>query len=256
MLREEGDGRFFYDHEATNEVEPFRPFTGTLYGLSYAGNTDVDQFSDARTRGFAQTAQRISFADERKIALLRLADVRVVDTDDPAAAARPELELFAEGAGARRFYRLRGATAVRLFYRTLTFAAPGQALGGMLSAGFPIDSVAAVEGGAPAPSAPAPHSLGPLRWLSPDEFELELETAQPAWLQLAVTFDPNWRLELDGQRRIPAPSDLAFLGLAVPSGRHVLRGKYTDPRFPLGGGVAVVALAGLALYTRRGSPIR
>lgn len=253
VLGETGDGRFFYDREATNDVDPFRPFTGTLYGLTYAGNTDVDQFSDARARGFAETLQRLGFSDDRKVALLRMADIRVVDTNDPSAATRPELEPFAEGGLGRRFYRLRGSAGARLFFRTATFPAPGQVLGGLLSPEFPIDTVAAVEGGAPQPVSPAPHSVGPVRWFAPDEFEIELETAAPAWLQLAVTFDPNWKLELDGNPAPAAPSDLAFLGLAVPAGRHRLHGKYSDPRFLAGGAIAVATLAGLAVAARRRS---
>ncbi len=253
VLLQQRDGRFYYDHEATNEVDPFRAFTGTLFGLSYAGNTDVDQFSDARSRGLAETTQRLSFSDPRKVSLLRLADVRVVDTADPAAAGRPELELLGEGSGARRFYRLKDSAPARLFFRTAGVSDPGQALGGMLTETFPIDEVAAVEGEAVAPSAPGRHAVGALEWLAPDEFELDVETEHPAWLQLSVTFDPNWKLELDGNPISAAPSDLAFLGLPVPAGRHKLHGKYSDPRFLAGGAIAVVTLAGLALSARRRS---
>jgi uncharacterized membrane protein YfhO len=66
-----------------------------------------------------------------------------------------------------------------------------------------------------------------------------------------VTFDPNWKLELDGNPILAAPSDLAFLGLPVPAGRHKLHGRYSDPRFLAGGAIAVVTLAGLALSARR-----
>jgi hypothetical protein len=251
VLLRQGDGRFFYDREATNEVEAFRPFTGTLFGLSYAGNTDVDQFSDARSRGIAETMQRLPLSDARKVSLMRLADVRVVDTDDSAAAERPELELLGEGSGGRRFYRVKESAPARLFFRTIGFSAPGQALGGMLTEKFPIEEAAAVEAGSAAVSAPGRHAVSALEWLAPDEFELEVETDQPAWLQLSVTFDPNWRLELDGNPVLAAPSDLAFLGLAVPPGRHRLHAKYSDPRFLAGGAIAVATLAGLALAARR-----
>ncbi len=251
VLIQQRNGRFYYDREATNEVDPFRPFTGTLFGLSYAGNTDVDQFSDARSRGLAETMQRLPFSDDRKVSLLRLADVRVVDTDDPAAADRPELELLGEGSGGRRFYRVKDSAPARLFFRTLGFSAPGQALGGMLTERFPIEQAAAVEGDAVAAAAPGRHAVGALEWLAPDEFELDVETEQPAWLQLSVTFDPNWKLDLDGNPVAGAPSDLAYLGLAVSPGRHRLHGKYSDPRFLAGGAIAVATLAGLALAARR-----
>ena len=254
VLLQQQDGRFFYDREATNEVEAFRPFTGTLFGLSYAGNTDVDQFSDARSRGIAETTQRLSFSDPRKVSLLRLANVRVVDTDDPAAAGRPELELFGEGSRGRRFYRLKDSAPARLFFRTAGFSAPGQVLGGMLMETFPLEEAAAVEGNSAASPRTGRHAVGALEWLAPDEFELDFETQQPAWLQLAVTFDPNWKLEIDGNPVVEAPSDLAYLGLAVPPGRHRLHAKYSDPRFLAGGAIAVATLAGLALVARRRPP--
>jgi hypothetical protein len=252
-----GGGRFFYDREATTRLDPLRPFTGILHGLSYAGNTDVDQFSDARSRAFADAVQGMSFADERKVGLLRLADVRVVDTSDPAAAGRPDLSPIglSSGAGGRRLYRLEGATSGRMLYHAIRVDGLAEAVRHLRARGLPLETVGIVEGMDGLAAPPAPHGVGPLTFPGPNAFRVEVRTASDGLLQLPITCDPGWRVRVDGRGAAAVPVDVAFLGVPVPAGTHVITGEYRAPGFAAG---AVLSLAGLALLAitllRRGSP--
>jgi hypothetical protein len=257
-----GDGRFFYDREATTRLDPLRPFTGTLHGLSYAGNTDVDQFSDARSRAFADAVQLMSFTDERKAGLLRLADVRAVDTNDPSAENDPDLEpigLSFPGPEARRLYRLRGATAGRMLYHAIRVDGLAEAIRHVRARGLPLDTVGIVEGIDGFAAPPAPHAVGPLSFPRPNAFRVEVATAAEGLLQLPVTFDAHWRVRVDGQEVPVASVDVAFLGVRVPEGTHEVVGEYRDPAFLAGGILAILGLgllvaAWLRLGHLRSSP--
>jgi hypothetical protein len=241
-----GDGRFFYDREATTRLDPLRPFTGILHGLSYAGNTDVDQFSDARSRAYADAVQGMSFADERKVGLLRLADVRVVDTNDPSASGNADLEAIgiASGAEGRQLYRLRGATAGRMLYHAIRVEGLTEAVRHVRARGLPLETVGIVEGidGFAAPVAP--HALGPLVFTRPNAFRVSVRTASEGLLQLPITCDPGWRIRVDGREVRAARVDAAFLGVRIPPGSHEVAGDYRAPGFPAG---VVLSLAGLGL---------
>jgi hypothetical protein len=250
-----GTGRFFYDREATTRLDPLRPFTGILYGLSYAGNTDVDQFSDARSRAFADTVQGMSFADVRKAGLLRLADVRVVDTSDPTASGRADLVpigLTASDVDGRRLYRLTGATAGRILYRAVRVDGLSDAIRHVRARGLPLETVGVVEGIDAFATPPASHAVGPLSFPRPSAFRLEVRSAADGLLQLPITCDPGWRVRMDGEEASAAAVDAAFLGVRIPAGTHVITGEYRAPGFAAGVILCLIGLGVIAYLSRRG----
>jgi membrane protein YfhO len=245
------DGRFFYDREATTLLDPLRPFTGILHGLSYAGNTDIDQFSDARSRDFAETLHALSFADDRKPALLRLAGVRVVDTNDPAAVRNTALSAIAAAGSDRVLYRLSGGLSARLFYQAVRADSAATAIRYLRAENFPTETIAVVEQGEAFRGEPSPHRLSDIEDPRPEEFRVEVNTEAPALLQVSVSYDPNWRVSIDGRPARAFPVDAAFLGVMVPAGRHEVTGQYRESLFIAGALVAVTTLAGLGVWMRR-----
>jgi hypothetical protein len=244
-------GRFYYDQEATTLLDPLRPFTGTLFGLSYAGNTDIDQFSDVRARDFADTLQGLTFLDSRKTALLRLANVRAVDTDDPSAASSAGLFAVTTTPSGRILYRLEGARPARLFYEAVRADGLATANRFLRARGLPTETVAVVEGHDELRGKPADHRLSDVEWPRPDTFRVHVDSEKPGLLQIAVTFDRNWRVSIDGERQKIFPIDAAFLGVEVPSGRHLVAGQYRDPLFSVGALTSLVALTLCALVVRQ-----
>jgi hypothetical protein len=62
--------------------------------------------------------------------------------------------------------------------------------------------------------------------LSPDRVRLDAEASAPALLVLADAYDPGWRATLDGR---PAPvvrANVAFRGVRLPPGRHLVEMAY------------------------------
>ena len=78
----------------------------------------------------------------------------------------------------------------------------------------------------------------------PERVVIETESAAPAYLVLADTFDPGWSATLDGRPAPIRPAFVAFRAVFVPAGRHQVVFRYRPAGF-LGGLIA--SMIGLAL---------
>jgi hypothetical protein len=103
---------------------------------------------------------------------------------------------------------------------------------------------AIVATGAPLLGAPGP--AGSVRWLErrADRQRLETTSARPSLLVEADTYDPGWRATVDGAAAPLVRANVAFRGVLVPEGRHVVELVYR-PRSVVWG--AVVGLVGLVV---------
>jgi hypothetical protein len=240
-----GTGRFFFDREATNDYDLLRPLSGSRFGLRYAGNSDIDYFSDARARRFVEALQERSFADPAKGGLLALAGVTALSTDDPAARSAAALVDAGELDRGRRLYRLPEGRPARLLHRVAPTTDARDALRRMLAEGAPLDTVAFVETDVPGLA----ESTGPedvaVRFPRAGRFEGEIDAGAPGILMIATTWDPGWRVTLDGSTAPAIPVDGMFVGVPVPAGRHRVEGRYVEPAFAIGGGIALLALLGV-----------
>lgn len=246
-----GGGRFFYDREATNDLDLLRPLAGTKFGLRYAANSDIDFFSDRRARRFVVALQTLPFSDRRKAELLALCDVRAVSTPDPAARDNPALAPVARLGGGRALYRLAGGEPARLFHRTVRASDDGDAFRRLLADDFPTREVAVVESADGIASSPSPGDRVAVRFPAPGRFSAEVSTAGEALLLVSTTWDPGWAVTIDGEPADVVPADAAFVGVRVPPGSHVVEGRYRDRSFLLGGAIAALAVAVLAALAAR-----
>ena len=60
------------------------------------------------------------------------------------------------------------------------------------------------------------------------QFVLEVDTPAPAFLVTSETAYPGWHAWVDGQPRAPVTTNVAFRGLAVPAGKHMVKMRF-DP---------------------------
>ena len=60
------------------------------------------------------------------------------------------------------------------------------------------------------------------------QFVLETDTPAPAFLVTSETAYPGWHAWVDGQPRAPVTTNVAFRGLAIPAGKHVVKMRF-DP---------------------------
>jgi hypothetical protein len=86
-----------------------------------------------------------------------------------------------------------------------------------------------------------------------DRVRLEAELSQPGVVVLVDTYDPGWRVTVDGR---PAPLlrvNMAFRGVKVPAGRHVIEQVYRPWTLVYGlAASAMAALAAAAVVLSRG----
>ena len=68
----------------------------------------------------------------------------------------------------------------------------------------------------------------------PERVVVQTESAAPAYLLLADTFDPGWSATLDGQSVPIRPAYVAFRAVALPAGPHTVVFTYEPAGFTLG----------------------
>ena len=121
-----------------------------------------------------------------------------------------------------------------------------QALAILRSPDFDVRTEAVVETPVALSGAPAGGSVRVLAY-SPREFELETDAPAPAFLVTSETAYPGWHAWIDGQPRAPVLTDVAFRGLPVPAGRHIVKMRYDPELLSRSAWISLAALAGLVL---------
>lgn len=107
-----------------------------------------------------------------------------------------------------------------------------------------------------APRAAPPGFHGDCRVTSEraDHLRLEAQLSHPGVLVLADAHDPGWRVKVDGA---PAPlrrANLAFRGVELAAGRHVVEMDYRPTTIPVGLGASLVTALGCLLAAWPGTP--
>jgi hypothetical protein len=97
---------------------------------------------------------------------------------------------------------------------------------------------------APPAGLPGAAPVQPLAILSyaPDRVELAPELSSPAVVVLADSYDPDWRVTIDGQPARLLRANARFRGVVVPAGAHRVVFSYQPP---LVGYTALISLATL-----------
>ncbi len=109
----------------------------------------------------------------------------------------------------------------------------------------------------PLPAAdPTANGTATARWEGTNRLSIEVEASAPAYLVLAVSADPGWRAELDGQPATLVTANGIYQALWVPAGRHTVRLTYWPPLLSWGiafalGGVGALGAAGIVDRTQR-----
>ena len=90
--------------------------------------------------------------------------------------------------------------------------------------------------------------------MAPDRVVVEAEASGAAHLVLVDAYDPGWRATVDGRPSPVLRANVAFRGVALPAGRHVVEFLYR-PRSVMWGlwisGAALLAGAALAAWPRK-----
>jgi hypothetical protein len=248
-VREAG-GRLYFDGERQVALDPLRPFFPVLWSVPMAGNNDIDRFSPRRSFFFGLDLSRKTFSDPAKARLLRLADVHVISTIDPAAAAVSGMSPIGKTSEIRTLYRLAESRRWRLLFSTRLVAGEEEARSALAAPDFDPEAVAVVEGGELPATSAGPGRVEPLARRGGVE-TVVVVSAAPALLLRSETFDPHWRAQIDGRPARVVPADFAFQGVVVPAGRHVVSFRYRDRATVVAMIVSLATLVGCAGVLRR-----
>jgi hypothetical protein len=80
---------------------------------------------------------------------------------------------------------------------------------------------------------------------TPNTARIDVESAQNATLYMSVTPHKYWRVTIDGKQVRPQVANIAFQGVPVPAGRHVIEMRYRNPLFLTGGIISLLTLSAL-----------
>ena len=86
----------------------------------------------------------------------------------------------------------------------------------------------------------------------PRAFELETSAPSPALLVTSETAYPGWRAFIDGQPREPVLTNVAFRGLPIPAGKHIVRMRYDPSLLWVSAWISLAAAIGLVMAARFG----
>jgi hypothetical protein len=121
-----------------------------------------------------------------------------------------------------------------------------QALAILRARDFDPTTEAVVESPIQVPPGAATGSVRALEY-APRGFAVETDTPAPAFLVTSETAYPGWRAWIDDQPLPLVMTNVAFRGLPVPAGKHVLRMRYDPELLWLSAWISLVATLALAL---------
>jgi hypothetical protein len=248
-----GGGRFYDDGAERAEVavarareaggyDPLRPDTGIYAGIRYAGESDVDRMTPARSVEWTRSTALLPWGEE-KVARLRAAGVTVVRTQ----GARPDPEGVAEIArtGTDRVLKILRTRAELSLAREAVFVAPSADPRALF---VPKDPLASAIVEADGETGTRPFAPGRVEVLSlaPHQTRARVELPGPGLLLVARTFDPSWRARVDGAPARLLRADGFLSALLVPPGTHEVELRYFNPLIALGGLVSALTALSLA----------
>jgi membrane protein YfhO len=233
-----------------NELLPLTPLS---YGLRLALDNDYDLTGLARSTDFTLAASKL--AEEKHqdwiSAVAAMSNVRAISVyrnpQQAIAEARGVVRdvqpvRFVSGSGSPRYYFSSMLVPIRT---TNDFLAH------LRARRFPRD-VAFVEGTA---FQPAPGRVLSVRE-SNNAATLDVEADGNAFLVMSVTAHKYWRVAIDGREVPVVHTNIAWQGVSVPRGKHVVTMRYSNPLLAVGGAISLIAALALIAMTMRRTTMR
>jgi hypothetical protein len=90
------------------------------------------------------------------------------------------------------------------------------------------------------------------RWREwPNGSHLEVAAPGRAFLVMSITPHKYWHITIDGKEAPAITTNLAYQGVVIPPGQHVVEMDYRNPLIPAGAAISLATLLALVLLTRR-----
>lgn len=241
---------FRYNHPEVANVlrNSLSPMVPAEYGIMTVLEPDYDRTALLRTDEFMRLIPELNGTDW----LTRLAAMSNVGAvalyDDPAAALR-------RAGGSLRDVRpvkiVPGRAAPRYYFASVVQSIEGRDdfISQLRHERAPLDA-AFVEGQSFVPARGRVRSVVE----GPNDARIEVEAAGRSFLVMSVTTHKYWSLTIDGAAADPVVTNIAYQGVVVPEGRHVIEMRYRNPLIPAGVAISLATLIALIAVAVRSLP--
>jgi hypothetical protein len=223
------------------------------YGIPAVLHSDFDLMAGARIRSMRELVLDLPW--DRRLPLLSAAGVRWVISH--RRLQLPELELVQTIPNQSNLvfylYLNRSAPPLATWVPTARWAASqAQAWVLMQESGFDPRNTVVLEGPQSTSSlGPTRGSQGPpvadrhrlvLLERSASSWSATLDSPTEGYLVFSESYDPGWRVLLDGEVAPVIPANGAFSAVAVPAGFHQVERRYTPPGLIVGAVISVLSV--------------
>jgi hypothetical protein len=222
-----------------NELLPLSPLS---WNFRLALDNDYDLTGLARSTDFTLAASKL--AEEKHTDWINtfaaMSNIRFIGVYRNAQRA------FADAKGVVREVepvRFAGGTGTPRYYfssKLVPIHGTNDFLAHLRKEKFPRD-VAFVEGNAFVPAAARVLDVRETN----NGARIEVESDGTAFLVMSVTAHKYWRIAIDDRDVTAVPTNIAYQGIPVPRGRHVVTMRYANPLIFIGAAISVIALAAL-----------
>lgn len=153
----------------------------------------------------------------------------------------------ADGVGI--FRNLHAAPRAQVVFATTTVGSENAAVAAMSRPGFDPTRQAVVETPTALPDSSGAPTAAPIERYDDNRVTIATSTARPGLLVLADAYYPGWQAKVDGKPAAIYPVDVAFRGVPVPAGAHVVTMEYRPQSFTIS---LLGVPAGLVLFSLGG----
>ncbi|HEX2835436.1 MAG TPA: hypothetical protein VHW00_20660 [Thermoanaerobaculia bacterium] len=222
-----------------NELLPLSPLS---WNFRLALDNDYDLTGLARSTDFTLAASKL--AEEKHPdwinAFAAMSNIRFIGVYRNPGAAFAEAGGIVRNVEPVRFAGGKGTPRHYFSSRLVSIRDTNDFLAHLRRERFPRD-VAFIEAAAFTPSA--------ARVLQVHETNngarIDVESEGTAFLVMSVTAHKYWQLAIDGRAVRAIPTNIAYQGVIVPRGRHVVTMRYANPLLWIGAAISAIALAAL-----------
>src|SRR5207302_3897389 len=99
----------------------------------------------------------------------------------------------------------------------------------------------------PSPGGESPGGVAVLRY-TPEQVTMRVEATRPSFLLAAEGYNSGWRAAIDGVAQTVCPANVAFMGLPVPAGKHIVKLEYRPASFAWWAAISVLTWAALSIW--------
>ncbi len=262
VLAEMPRGRFYDDGADDREIaverareafgfDPLRPITGSLWGIRYSGENDIDRMTSKANLEWSRQLSRMPWS-ALKLERLRKAGVSAVRTSMSTSNIEGLAPLAAFGTSA--ILRVGGTRPEFSLVTAALEVPPGRAESSFDAFTDPAITGCAVEVPG-AFGAVRPFGEGTLSILKSraSHASVEARVSPPGGLLLVTrTFDPNWKAYINGHSATVHRADGLFCAVPLPPGKSRVELRYENRAIWTGAVITLMSLISAIILAARG----